>query len=245
MKQIALVVASTLAVLMVFMLGTQFPGIGTAQSNGPSTNVDESYDRTITVTGEGVVVTKPDALTADIGVVSIQKSLEEALAENSTKMTAVIEALKALGVLEKDIQTSQFNVGIERQDYNGPIIGYRVTNTIHVAIRALDRAGQILDQAVKSGANDIYGVRFTISEQDDLASQARKAAVADAKLKAEELVEAAGSKLGKVLSISIYSAPVFYNDSRLFAAKEAAPSVPLETGELDMTVSVQVTFAIE
>ena len=245
MKQIALVVASTLAVLMIFMLGTQFPNAGTAQSNG-TTHTDDGFDRTITVTGVGVILSKPDTLKADIGVVSIQKSLDEALAENNSKMAAVIAALKALGINEKDIQTSQFNVSIERQDYNGPITGYHVTNTVHVTIRDLDQAGQILDEAVKAGANEIFGISFAISETEDLASQARQAAVADAKRKAEELVGAAGGRLGRVLTISTYNEPVYYGNAQFSSAlrlEDAA--VPLEGGELDLTMNVQVVFAIE
>lgn len=250
-KQAAFSVGLTLALVAMFFFGTQLSSIGTAQE--PSSNRD--YQRTISITGEALITERPDALSANISVVSLEAALADALADNSSKMTAVIEALKALGIEEKDIQTTGFSVYVQRAPKDKenpnvipPIIGYHVANSITVTIRDLESAGDALDQAIQAGANSVDGIHFVLSNLDELREQAKVDAVADAMAKAQEMVAAAGAGLGPVLTIGSgsYRSPAEYDYSRNWAMEAAnfTMSVPIEGGELEYRVSVQVTFAI-
>jgi len=243
LKQMTITAGVALAVLSIFLLGAQVLGPRSANPLIESSNAD--FQRTVTVTGEADINVKPDSLQAEIGVVSLREKLQEAITENNEKMAAVIAALKELGIAEKDIQTVRFDVQPERTDYNGPIVRYRVSNELHVTIRDLSRAADILDRAIQSGANDLSGIRFAASNLEQLEQQARKEAITDAMSKARQMVEAAGGKLGQVLTISTASYnPPMYDRSVLFGAADVK-GVPVEPGELQLKVSVQVVYAIE
>ncbi|OGF52887.1 MAG: hypothetical protein A2Z21_04325 [Candidatus Fraserbacteria bacterium RBG_16_55_9] len=245
LKQATISAGIALAVLAIFLLGDQVLGPA-ASSALAKKSPDTAFQRTISVMGEGKITAKPDSVQAEIGVTSLRNTLKEAIAENNEKMAAVIAALKGLGIAEKDIQTVRFNVDLERADYNGPITGYRVSNQLHVTIRDLNRAGEILDRVIEAGANDVSGVRFAVSDVGELEKQARLTAIADAMSKAREMVEAVGAKLGSVLTITTASySPPAYERSLVFMASSDAKSVPLEPGELQLYTSVQVVFAID
>jgi hypothetical protein len=245
MKKLAPVAAIALGILLIFVLGTQFPGIVSAQNTDTGNSTANSNPRTISVSGTGVVTAKPDQLNAEIGVISVQNSLDEAMAEANSKMAAVIDALKGLGIEEKDIQTSNFTISIERATYPGPITGYQVSNTLHVTIRDLSQAGNAIDQAVKAGANDVYSVAFAVSDTTTLATQARQSAVADAMSKAHEIASAAGVQLGQVFTITTYaSQPSNSYDARILYDASSS-SVPVQPGELNFDADVQVIFEIK
>jgi len=241
MKQIILVSSMAIALIIAFAAGSMLQPTGIAQTSSTTDNVQ----RTISLSGTGIVTTSPDALTATIGVTSLELSLAEALADNNQKMTAIIDLLKSLGIADEDIQTSNFNVSVERENFNGPITGYRVSNAVSVLIRDLDAAGSILDQAVGAGANEIYGIGFTVSERGELESQARAAAVADALSKAQELVDAAGVQLGEVLTINAFGGSGTTNEAREFDFAASESSVPLQGGQIQVRIDVEVTLAIE
>ena len=240
-KQVTLSTGITLAVLAIFLLGAQVMGPGATSS---MKTLDSSFQRTITVTGDGAFTANPDSVEADIGVTSLRDTLQEAIAENNQKMAAAIAALKELGIAEKDIQTVRFDVELERAIYNGPITGYRVSNQLHITIRDLTRAGEVLDRAIEAGANDVSQIHFAANDVAELEKEARQRAIADAMSKAREMVEVTGAKLGSVLTINTlsYNPPLV---ARYAVMSADAKSVPLEPGELQLKVSVQVVFAIE
>ena len=248
MKQIALSISLAAVLLLAFFLGSQLPNTGTAQSFG-TTQVINEPPRTITVNGSGAVTAAPDALVANVSVVSLETSLDEAIVDNNQKMAAISETLKLLGIDPKDIKTSNFSVYPEREKNRGPIVRYRVTNTLNLMIRDLESAGSILDQAVRAGANEIHGVRFTFSDPYELERQARLNAVEDAMNKATELVEAAGASLGKVLTISSHHSSPLRTEMAVMdfdmSEQAAFSAVPLEPGEMGLNISVSITLSIE
>ena len=159
-----------------------------------------SWPATVSVNGTGSVSVTPDAATISVGVNIVETNLSEAQAKATSQMTAVLDALKAAGIDEKDIQTSNYSVYImQNYDNNGfpaEITGYQVNNQVNATVRELDKLGDILDQVVAAGANSIYGITFMATDVEDAASQARASAVANARAKAEELAAAAGASLG-------------------------------------------------
>jgi hypothetical protein len=208
--------------------------------------------RTITVVGEGKVSIKPDVARAAIGVEVVEPTVKAASAANKELIEAVLAALKEQGIAEKDIQTSGFSIFAERFGPMGPLpadeVQYRVSNNVSVKIRALDSIGAILDAAVEAGANNIYGVDFSLDDPNAVESSAREKAVADAKAKAEELALLTGLKVGNVVSIS----EVIGAGGGYYAGSFAAPGLqtlggggaPISPGELELTMQLQVVFMI-
>lgn len=208
--------------------------------------------RIITVVGDGEVKIKPDIARANIGVEVLRPSVEEASNANKEIIDSVIKTLTEAGIEKADIQTSGFSVYAERFGPNGPLpddkINYRVSNNVAVTIRDLDKVGEVLDAAMKSGANNIYGIEFSLEDNKAAKSDARKAAVENAKARAEELAELNGVKVGKVLSISevIGSAGPYYNaqqTTNAFAGGGGGDT-PIQPGELEISAQLQIVYEL-
>ena len=201
------------------------------------------------VLGTGTVRATPDIAQARIGVQTFSESLEEAMSQNNTRSAAVIAALKADGVAERDIQTRNLNVSPQRdfrkEDGVGQIVGYWVNNTVAVTLRDLTQVGRILQDAIDAGANNVNSLIFTLSDPDSLRSEARRKAVQDARRRAEGLAEAAGVELGKPIRIDETSSgggPIYVRST--FDEAAGGSSVPVEPGEVEVTVQVEVIYEI-
>ena len=210
-------------------------------------NAQDVSRRTITVSGHGVISARPDTVDITLGVQSQAKSASDALTANTQSMQKLFSELKAGGVEEKNIQTSQFSVNpvYSRSKNNEPavITGYRVTNTVNVTITEIDKLGNLLDVVVKAGGNRINGIRFSIADASALLDKAREEAVKNAVHKAKLYVGAAGVALGQVLSIqesgSHAPQPMFLRQAKM----EMDSSVPIAAGE--QNISANVTLVIE
>lgn len=206
----------------------------------------------IQITGHGEVSASPDTAYVTSGVTSQGATAKEALDANTAAMNTLIETLKAAGIGSADIQTSGFSVNpnyvySDTRDANGyqlppRINGYTVTNNVNVHVRDLDSLGGVLDQAVTVGANTISGITFAVEDPTELYNEARKAAFADARNKAELYAEIAGTSLGALAQISEQQG--FDNPQPLYraVAAEAASAVPIEAGQLSFTIDVNVTW---
>lgn len=211
----------------------------------------EEAPRRLVVTGNGEASGRPDLARISTGVVVQADTASAALAENTRAMSAVLDQLAASGVAEADVQTSQFAVTplyerVERAQQSQPprIVGYQVSNQVTVQVRDLDRLGATLDALVGAGANQLNGLSFEIADPKPLLEQARDAAVADARAKAERYATAAGVTLGRVLSIEEGGVHVPRPMMRAAEAM-AASAVPIAPGESEISASVTMVFAIE
>ncbi len=209
----------------------------------------DAPQRTISVNGNGQAVLTPDIAHITIGVRSEAASAEAAVADNNRKAQAVIDTLKNMGVDEKDIRTTNFSISPNQsydRDGNPTTLTYVVQNSIYVTIRDLDTIGEVLDQVVKAGANRINGIQFDVADKTEALAAARDAAVAEARAQAEALAKAAGVSIDQVQSIAFYNAvPVTAkSDTRLMMA-EAVSAVPIQSGQMTLTVSVQMVFTIK
>jgi uncharacterized protein YggE len=211
--------------------------------------------RTITVSGQGKAGAPPDMATVRTGVTTSAPTAKEALAINNQAMLKVMGVLKDRNIDGKDIQTSGFSVYPEYarpqpkprggSNRTREVIGYRVSNNVSVKVRNLPRLGEILDSLVQAGSNQISGVSFGISEKRTIMNEARKNAIDDARGRAELYAQATGVKVGKVISISEQSIqpprPMF--QARM-AMAEASNSVPIATGEQEVTASINVMYEL-
>lgn len=210
-----------------------------------------TFPRSIGVSGEGEVSGKPDQARLSAGVVTQAVNSAAALTANSNAMNRVFAALKAIGIPDSKIQTSNFSVQPQYPPFrpDAPeqrnIIGYLVSNQVSVTVDDLSKLGGALDALVKSGANQLGGVSFAIANPKPLAERARALAVADAMAKAKTLASAAGVNLGPLISIeegtSFRPRPMF---AEARAALAPAPP-PIAIGEESVTVIVTMTYGIQ
>lgn len=215
-----------------------------------SVQLGQTQPRTINVTGNSEVILAPDIAYVSIGVHTEAETAKAAVATNNSQTQAVIDAIKAQGVDEKDIQTTNFSV--YQQEKFGPTgeslgIYFMADNTVYVTIRDITKIGEILDASIQAGANNIYGITFDVDDKEAAMSTGRDQAMMDAQVQAEQLASAAGVKLGEVQSIGYYSSspsPVYY-DSKMVGMGGGGQSVPISPGQLTLTVSVNVVYGIK
>lgn len=206
---------------------------------------DEQINQ-LRVVGSAKTVKAPDIATTQVGVQTFNREVEAAVAENNKKSEAIINALRQQGIEEKDIRTSQFNIYPQRDWQNGKqgeIIGFQVDNMISITIRKLDTVGKVLQAAINAGANNVYGLNFTLDDPEPLKRELRLKAIEDARKQADDIAKAAGVELGKVIAINDVS---WYVPSKGVSYDRAAAegAVPVESGELNITVQVEVVFSI-
>jgi len=216
-----------------------------------------AYAGTVTIEGHGEIMAAPDMARINSGVTTQGATAREALDANTAAMAELIAALKAAGIEARDIQTSGFSVNpnyvyTDERDENGytlppRINGYQVSNTVTVTVRKLDALGSILDKSVTVGANTVNGVSFSVADPSELYNEARKAAFADARAKAELYATAAGGKLDEIITISEtqgFNNPQPYP---MYARAEMAQSaaVPVEAGELAFAINVNVQWELD
>ena len=123
--------------------------------------------------------------------------------------------------------------------------GYRVSNVVEAQIENLEELGQILDAAAHAGSDHtiVNGLRFLHKNPTELSAQARSAAFADARAKATQLAELAEVGLGPVVSMSEQGQHGGGPPLRA-AVREAAMATSIESGEMDVNVTLHVEFAI-
>ncbi len=237
----------TLSVLLIAAMAWIL--VGRSASAQEATPVSGPGAATVSVTGHGAVQVKPDMATITLGVDVVRPTLPDALMESNRQMDSVLAAVKAAGVAEDDIQTTSFYVNIFRSydpsGQPGEITGFQVSNQVMVIVRDLDKLNTILGDAVAAGANSVYGIGFAVADPTTAASQARKRAVEDARARAEELASAAGLSLGRVVTVTELAAPFGPPVTMEGAAgKGAGYAPPIQTGMVEVTVDVQVTYEL-
>jgi uncharacterized protein YggE len=204
----------------------------------------------VIVIGEASVRAAPDHAAIRGGITTTAQSVKQASDANTKVMTAITAALLEAGIAQKDIQTSQFSVEpvytTASSASPSKLSAFRVSNQVSVTIRQIAQVGEIIDRLVKAGATDIGNIEFLVSDSAKVLDQAREAAIADARHKAELYAHAAGVNLGRIAWIT-ESSDFLPQPIRAFGerAKMASQQVPIQAGEETLRVSVTVAFDIE
>ncbi|MFD1704054.1 SIMPL domain-containing protein [Methylopila henanensis] len=205
---------------------------------------------TISVTGEGSVSVAPDLAVVTSGVVTRAPTAAAALKANAAAMTKVIAALKAAKIEDRDVGTSgvsvqpQYDYGENRAP---KLSGYEVRNTVTIRARDLDALGGLLDSLVESGSNQIEGLAFDVSDKDKRLDEARRAAVKDARRKAELYAEGLQVTLGEPLTVEERGSPEAAPPAPVFMrakAMDSAQSTPIARGEQELRAVVSVRWSI-
>jgi uncharacterized protein YggE len=209
-------------------------------------------DAGITVSGTGEVAAVPDTGHLSAGVTTEASTAAAAAKDNAAAMERVLQALEAAGIAKKDVQTLGYDISpIYAQPTPGQrghpkIVGYRVSNQVAVRVKGIDKVGPVLDRLVAAGANEVNGISFTLADPTALEDDARRKALADARRKAELYAAAAGVKLGRLVRLRETGGGVPLPMARMAPAESmlAAPT-PIAAGELQLSVSLVATYAIE
>ena len=209
--------------------------------------------RTMNVTGTGLVYLTPDVAYISIGVHTEKPTASDAVSANTTQSQQVVTVLKNSGVDAKDIRTTNFsiypNTQYDQQTGKPGSTTYIVDNTVYVTVHQLDKLGDLLDATVQAGANNVNSIQFDVADKSTAIQQARDQAVKDAQTQAQGLASASGVTLGNVQTISFTNnipqpvMNVFSKSSGLNAAPAAA--VPISAGQLTLTVNVDMTYEIK
>ncbi|MGI8914590.1 MAG: SIMPL domain-containing protein [Chloroflexota bacterium] len=202
----------------------------------------------ITVTGTGTASAAPDVAYISAGVTTQAAAAKQASDTNSTSMTAVIAAIKAAGVADKDIQTGNFSINpVYSQNKSdtgvSTITAYRVDNSVNVTVGVVGTAARVLDAAVTAGANSNVSIRFGIKDATALQEQALTAAMQQAAGKAGAIATAAGAKLNGAYSVTEQSSGLPTPMGLQAASVASSAAVPVEQGQLAVRAMVQVTYA--
>ncbi|MFD1949558.1 SIMPL domain-containing protein [Sphingomonas arantia] len=203
----------------------------------------------IVATGE--VVRAPDIATISAGVVTQATTASAALAENATRMTATIAALRRAGVAERDIQSAAINLSPQyRYGENVPpvLTGYQASNQVTIRFREIKRAGAILDALVQAGANQINGPAFSLDKPAAALDEARTAAMALARTRADLYARVAGMTVRRIVAIAEEGEQT--NQPRpmmasMSLARMEKDSTPVQAGEQTLGVTVRVTFELQ
>ena len=246
----------------VYASSSTFADGGTVKgvANSDSLSVNEVQGG-IRVSGTGTISVEPDVAVLDIGVEVFAGKVSNARSEASIAMDSVISTIKKLGVEEKDIQTTRFSIS-PRYDYEETIIngkrvgtqvltGYTVSNTVKAKIFEVDKVGEIIDSAADAGGDyvRINGVDFTVDDPSPYKTTIRKMAVEEAVNKAQEYALLTNVELGPIISLdemgsgSIQSPYEADYGMRMMMA--AAPTTSINSGQLEISLTVNTLFAIK
>ena len=241
------------SMLAIMMAGVAiWPVVASAQSAAPTATVIPD-GTVLDVSATGRTVRTPDVATIRAGVVTQNATAAAALADNAQRMAAVVKALKAAGIADRDIATS--NVGLSPQyryaDNQPPVItGYQASNTVSVTFRDVKKAGPVLDALVRSGANQIDGPAMSLADPDAALDEARTDAVARARARAALYARAAGLNVSRIVSIEETGENNGGNPQppimmRVSAMAQRDSATVVMAGETDVTATVRVRFLLK
>ncbi|MGO4872867.1 MAG: SIMPL domain-containing protein [Roseiarcus sp.] len=211
---------------------------------------------TVTVVGVATEDVRPDIAIVTFDILDERPTASDAAGENARRSTAVIEGLEGAGIETKDIATIGVSLtpvwNDERDAKTGQVVkrtlsGYQASNALSVRLRAIDKAGSIIEQGVQNGA--VYqGVAFDLSDREAREDALRVKAVANALHRAALYAQGASMKLGALQSINADLAPPFYRvgsgAARTLSVASAATSLPVEPGLITLSQSVSGTWAL-
>jgi len=197
------------------------------------------------VEGTGSVKVQPDIASVVLGAVTENSQLKVSQGENTARINAVLRTLRQLGIPSEDIQTRLYNIAPQYDFIEGKQVfrGYRVEHMLEITIRDMARTGEIIDSAVRSGANQVSSIEFTLADQRPYYQQALNAAVDDAAAKVRTLAD----KLGLVVSkVPVRITELGYEPEIPvipFVYQAAAPVTPVQAGQIEITARIEAIFA--
>ncbi len=225
------------------------PAVGAVQAQSSS---DSDTVRSINVNGVGRVKAEPDVADINLGVTKQGEDATSASQEAAVAMEAVVKALLEAGIVEGDIQTSSISLNpLYDWDNDPPTIeGWEASNLVDITVRDITTVGDVVDAATAAGATNVNGITFRVEDPTAAEAEARTAAVADAKAKADQLAADAGVTITGVISISESGGqtpqPLYFEGDTTGGNERAAAmaETPVLPGQVELSITVMVQYEI-
>lgn len=252
-KHIVMVAFSALCALFLTACnGTTAPAAGGNVQVPDKIQIENTDTQVITVNAKESIKVVPDMAQVIYGITTQDTDAAKCQEDTAEKMNQLIDVLKGLGIEEKSIQTSNYDLS-PRQDWNnnGTIVGYEMSAQVTVSDIPLDQVGEIISKSVSAGVNQVQSVTYLSSQYDASYQEALKKAIEAAQEKAQALADASGSTLGHAVRITEYGdnqTARYQNAMRSSAMVETAAGAPgavMMPGEIDVEANVSVEFAIQ
>lgn len=244
----------TVTLIAVSVIAGAFASRPTTNPAYADTSQQSNSQRFIVVTGYGAASGAPDIAFMNVGVESSAPDIATALQDNNARMDAIRAVLASNGVDEGDIRTDYFNIYQDRgypqpmdmssSSNESPVI-YRVSHSFTVNVRDVSKVGELLGAVIEAGANSIGGVSFGIANRSSLEGEARVAALADARDRAQQLAEQLGVQLGDVLEVTEYTGNYNAPYDVAMGAGSGGGGPTISQGALNVSLSLNVKFAIQ
>lgn len=226
----------------------------TVEKIADETSAPKASD-TVTVSGKYTVYSTPDKAEIHLGVRTQEADAQTAQQKNTETVDKVIEAIKALGVDEKSIRTTGYNIWQEYNYETDKVRGYTVTTSLTIKDLEIDLAGSVISESIAAGVNEMNGISYSCSDYDKAYAEALASAVDAAKEKADVLAKAAGKELGDVQAIveGYQDMSARYSRSNVTmdtaTAKEEAAlgsmAASVMPGESEINAEVTVTYYLK
>jgi uncharacterized protein YggE len=226
--------------------------IGLAASDGAAQPADAARDLRdlVVTTGEAIVKRAADQAFVVFTAESRAKIPAEAQKATATAMTSVQQRLKATGIAADAIRTLQYDLQPEFDYANGRqnLRGYVARNSIEVRVEPVERAGEIIDTAVQSGATSVSSVRFDVKGREAIERDALAKAVESARARADAAAKGASRTIERIVKIEDQGAaepPPPRPYAMAMRAEAAAPPTPIQPGEVEIRARVTLTALLK
>lgn len=214
-----------------------------------NTAADSETSPTLSASGTGAASTNPDVVDIQLGVDTVDEEIAAAVDQNTIKMNEIMSVFSAMGVEEKDIQTTNYNLWVEEvYDPSGQPTGqkrYHVSNTVSVRLRDLTKIGILIEEATSAGVTNVFGISFGVADTTELEQAALENALENAQGKAEWMASNIDSTLGPVVNViegGFISPPMMVAAEGIGGG--AAQEVPISQGQFSITAQVQVIYEL-
>ena len=254
--------SSILLVLLGIALSAAAPEARAAEDPASRDDEGAAARPTLSVTADAEVEAPPDTATVTVGATAQAREAAAAQEQVNRIVRDALDAIVELGVPREQVQTAALSVHPVYSDPQPPrpadrsdgepseptIVAYRASNTIEVRVRELDQVGDVIDAAIKAGANELRGVSFTLADDTEPRRRALREAARRARAEAEALADAMGLRLGQVLEVTTGGADVSPPTPRYFAAEaiaSRAAATPVQPGQVRVRATLRVRYLID
>lgn len=219
-----------------------------APTLGRAADTDAAFHATtLHLEASGEAKATPDMASITLGVTTQAPGAAQAMRANAERMSAILAGLRAQGLAERDIQTSNLSLNAQyvyAQNEPPKLSGYQASNDVSVTVRDLAKLGPVIDAVSAAGANQINGISFGLKDPQGAQDEARRAAVKALNAKADLYAQATGYRIVRLLSLSEGGGEPPMRPGPVFAMAKAAAPTPVEAGELNVRIDVSAVYEL-
>jgi uncharacterized protein len=203
---------------------------------------------TIVASGEAQIRVRPDTASIDIGVVTASSTAASALRANSSEMARVLAAIREIGIPDAAMQTSNFSIDAQHphnragEEDETRTVGYAVTNKLTVTVNDLSKVADIIDSAVRAGANSANSATFGVKARGALADKVLFNAIRNARHNAEIMAAAQNLRIGRMLAASDENSSI--EGGLTVAQPDGIANTPVLPGEVTIEAHVTAVFSM-